>query len=127
MKTILTLLALTASAFGGTLVWDPNSPEDQVLEYVIHYDGREIGKVAHPQVRWTIPDTLATGGIFTVYARSNQGISLPSDPLRYGPPTKPKAVRVTVEVSGNLTDWKPLAMHYREPQQAEFYRLKIEP
>lgn len=112
--------------------WDANPPTDEVTSYILFE--RLPDGTARKVVETKGPVTTATGdfapGRHTVYvvARSGTAQSEPSDPLTFPVLSKPGTPRlkVTLQTSDNLTDWKPLAIAYTDETARQFFRATIE-
>jgi hypothetical protein len=125
-----------------TLLWDPN-PEAGITGYKV-YVNRKPGLFPHADrildvgnVTETPLDGLVVGNSYAVIVTAYNKYDLESPPseeleFTFSPrPPKPTGVRImdmTLEVSENLTDWRPLATVWRVevPEAAGFARVKLE-
>jgi len=120
------------------LEWDRNDPSEQVAGYRVywgtatgtHNNKVEVGDASTAVI--ALPSRADYYFVATAY--NDKGESLPSDELFIaaakidGPPSKPKppTVKVTVQTSMNLKDWKDTYVYQLPVKEDEaFFRAKL--
>lgn len=94
--TLVALLALTVSSFGLTILWSPNDPAEQIVNYRVYWaqGTQPFQFLADTGESTTYTITNATPGVYRFYVTARNFWTIESDPSQTvatpPPPTSPK-------------------------------------